>query len=149
MLRAVPSDPKVIYWTLALANMLAIVALAAVAVRRVRRKEIAGHRRLMLVAISLVGLFLASYVVKLFALGREQLELWDPRYVNVLRFHEACIAVMVLAGGRAAWLGERRGFADPARARSHRIAGRTAVVSALLGVASASYVLFGMYERSG
>lgn len=153
MLAAVLSDPKVAYWTLALANMLAIVVLAAVAVRRVRRREVAGHRRLMLVAASLVGLFLASYVVKLFLLGREQLELWDPRYVNTLRFHETCVAVMVLAGARALWLGARRGakqgFTDPARARSHRIAGRTALVSALLGLASASYVLFGMYERLG
>jgi uncharacterized membrane protein YozB (DUF420 family) len=100
------------------------------------------------VAASLVGLFLASYVVKLFALGREQLELWDPRYVNTLRFHETCVAVMVLAGARALWLGAKTGFDDPARARSHRIAGRTALVSALLGFASASYVLFGMFERA-
>ena len=143
-----PSDPKLWFWTFALANMLASVALAAAAVRRVRRREIAGHRRLMRIAASLVVLFLVSYVVKVAALGREQLELWDPRYVNVLRFHELCIAVMVLAGGRALWLGAKEGFRDPGRARSHRIAGRTALVSALLGVASASYVLFGMFERA-
>ena len=81
MLRAVLSDPKLVYWTLALANMLAIVALATVAVRRVRRREIAGHRRLMLAAASLVALFLVSYVAKVWLLGREQLELWEPRYV--------------------------------------------------------------------
>ena len=56
---------------------------------------------------------------------------------------------MVLAGSRAIWLGAKTGFSDPLRARSHRLAGRTAAVSALLGLASASYVLFGMYERAG
>jgi len=142
------SDPKLAYWTVALANMLAIVALAVVAVRRVRRREIAGHRRLMLGAASLVALFLVSYVAKVGLLGREQLELWDARYVWTLRFHEACVAAMVLAGSRALWLGAKTGFSDATRARSHRRAGRTALVSALLGVASAGYVLFGMYQRA-
>lgn len=148
MLRAVLSDPKLAYWTAALANMLAIVALAVVAVRRIRRREILGHRRLMLSAASLVALFLVSYLAKVALLGREQLELWDPRYVWTLRFHETCVAAMVIAGSRALWLGAKTGFRDAARARSHRRAGWTAVVSALLGLASAGYVLLGMYERS-
>jgi uncharacterized membrane protein YozB (DUF420 family) len=148
MLRVVLSDPKLAYWTVALANMLAIVALALAAVGRARRREIAGHRRLMLVAASLVGLFLVSYVAKVWLLGREQLALWAPRYVWTLRFHETCVAVMVLAGSRAIWLGARSGFTDAARARSHRRAGRAALISAALGVASAGYVLFGMFERS-
>jgi uncharacterized membrane protein YozB (DUF420 family) len=148
MLRAVFSDPKLAYWTVALANMLAIAALALLAVRHVRRREIAAHRRLMLGAASLVALFLVSYVAKVTVLGREQLELWDSRFVWTLRFHESCVAMMVLAGSRALWLGARTGFSDATRARSHRRAGRTALVSALLGVVSAGYVLLGMYERS-
>jgi uncharacterized membrane protein YozB (DUF420 family) len=148
MLRAVPLDPKLVYWTAALANMIAIVALAAFGVRRARRREIAGHRRLMLSAAALVALFLVSYVAKVWLLGREQLELWDVRYVWTLRFHETCVLAMVLAGLRAIWLGAKSGFIDPGRARSHRRAGRTALVSAGLGVVSASYVLLGMYERA-
>ena len=99
-------------------------------------------------AASLVALFLVSYVAKVWLLGREQLELWDARYVHTLRFHETCVAVMVLAGSRALWLGAKTGFTDPLRARSHRRAGRTAFVAAGLGLASAAYVLFGMYERA-
>jgi uncharacterized membrane protein YozB (DUF420 family) len=102
----------------------------------------------MLSAAALVALFVVSYVAKVWLLGREPLELWDARYVFVLRFHETCVLVMVLAGLRAIWLGSRSGFGDPVRARSHRRAGRTALVSAGLGVASASYVLLGMYERA-
>jgi len=148
MLHAVPLDPKLVYWTAALANMIAIVALAVVAVGRARRHEIAGHRRLMLGAAALVALFLVSYFAKVWLLGREQLELWDARYVHVLRLHETCVLAMVVAGLRAIWLGAKRGFTDAARARSHRRAGRTALIAAGLGVASAGYVLFGMYERT-
>jgi uncharacterized membrane protein YozB (DUF420 family) len=148
MLRAVSLDPKLIFWTAAFANMLAIVSVATVGVRRAQRREIAGHRRLMLIAAALVALFLLAYVAKVGMLGREQLEVWERRYVWTLRFHETCVAVMVLAGSRAVWLGAREGFRDAARARSHRRAGWTAVVSALLGVMSAGYVLIGMFERS-
>ena len=148
MLRAVSVDPKLVYWSAALANMIAIVALAAFGVGRARRREIAGHRRLMLSAAALVALFLVSYVAKVWLLGREALELWEAHYVFTLRFHETCVLAMVLAGTRAIWLGAKSGFADPKRARSHRRAGRTALVAAAFGVASAGYVLFGMYERA-
>jgi uncharacterized membrane protein YozB (DUF420 family) len=149
-------DPKVAYWTGALANMLAAVACAVLGVRRVRRGDVAGHARLMKTAGVLVALFLVSYVVKVFALGREQLELWEPRYVHVLRFHELCIAAMVLAGGTAFTIGIRRRLVDPiARAeaargtilRTHRRAGWTALISSAVGATAAAYVLYGMYAR--
>jgi hypothetical protein len=104
---------------------------------------------MMLSAAGLVLLFLVAYGLKVASLGREQLELWAPHYVWALRFHELCILGMVIGGGRALWLGERTGFRDAARARAHRRAGRTAAVSAVLGVLSAGYVLVGMYQRSG
>jgi uncharacterized membrane protein YozB (DUF420 family) len=149
-------DPKVVYWTAALANMLAAIACACLGVRRVRGGDVAGHARLMKSAGALVGLFLVSYAVKVLALGREQLELWEPRYVHVLRFHELCIALMVLAGGTAFAIATRRRLIDPvARAaaargtilRTHRRAGWTAIASSLLGAAGAAYVLYGMYAR--
>jgi uncharacterized membrane protein YozB (DUF420 family) len=150
-------DPKVAYWTAALANMLAAVTLAVLGVRRIRRAEIAGHQRLMKTAALLVVLFVLSYGLKLVLLGREALELWEPRFVNVLRFHELCVATMVLAGGRALYLATTRRLADPptasnveARARgarSHRRAGWTALVSSALGAVTAGYVLYGMYAR--
>ena len=150
-------DPKVAYWTAALANMLAAVGLAAFGVRRIRRAEIAGHRRLMKTAALLVALFLLSYVAKVAVLGREQLELWEPRFVSVLRFHELCVAVMVLAGAVALYLATTFRFADAATpkdverragiALAHRLAGWTALVSSALGAVTAGYVLYGMYAR--
>jgi uncharacterized membrane protein YozB (DUF420 family) len=150
-------DPKVAYWTGALLNMGAAVALAAFGVRRIRAGAIAAHRRLMLGAGVLVAGFLVSYVAKVWLLGREALETWDPRFVHVLRFHELCVAFMVLGGGTALYLATTGRFAklqapsDPAkrtrRIRIHRAAGWTAVVSSALGVVSAGYVLYGMYAR--
>lgn len=146
-------DPKVAYWTGAWLNMLAIVGLAALGVRNARRGNYAQHRRCMLGAASLVGLFLASYVVKLIVLGREQLELWPRVDVYVLRFHELCVATLVLGGGYALGLALRRGMpvaAGDLRERTHlwhRRAGRAAVTGMALGLLSASWVLWGMYAR--
>lgn len=152
-----PMDPKVAYWTAALANMFAAVALALFGVRRIRGGEVTRHQRLMKTAGLLVGLFLLSYVAKVWLLGREALETWEPSFVHVLRLHELCVAFMVLGGGTALVLATTGRFAelpgpsDPARrtqrARIHRAAGWTAVVSSVLGVVTAGYVLYGMYAR--
>jgi uncharacterized membrane protein YozB (DUF420 family) len=150
-------DPKVTYWTGALANMVVAFAVAAFGASRIRRAEIATHQRSMKIAVMLVLLFVVSYGLKLWFLGRERLDLWEPRFVQMLRFHETCIAVMLVAGARALYLGTTRRLADsPAHdqlaararsARSHRRAGWTALVACGLGALTAGYVLYGMYAR--
>ena len=146
-------DPKVAYWTGAWLNMLAIVGLAALGVRNARRGDYAQHRRCMLGAVSLVSLFLVSYVVKLIVLGREQLELWPRSDVYVLRFHELCVATLVLGSGYALALALRRGMpvaAGDRRERTHlwhRRAGRAAVAGMALGLLAAAGVLWGIYAR--
>ena len=115
----------------------------------------------MLSACGLVAAFLVSYLLKVALLGREQLDLWEPRYVRVLHVHESFVALMLL-GGIAALvqvrrLGLPRGPQSPALEprrlagglRLHRWSGRVAIVSALLGLLTAAYVLWGMYERAG
>ncbi len=156
-------DPKLIYWTGAWLNMLAIVALAVFGVCRIRQHQVAPHHRRMLTAAWLVAGFLVSYGLKLRFLGREALDTWDPWYVNVLRVHELCVLSLVVAGATALYLAVRlrlrvardgfEGVYDtaqiPARRRLHRRAGWTALVAAILGILTASVVLFGMYERAG
>jgi uncharacterized membrane protein YozB (DUF420 family) len=155
-------DPKVIYWTGAWLNMAAIVGLALWGVRSVRRNDVVRHRRYMLIATLLVGGFLLSYGVKLATLGREALSSWDAFYVSTLRFHESCIAVMVVAGVLALHLARRLrlreardgsrgayGERTAARLRLHRVAGRTAIAGAVVGLLSAGVVLYGMYARAG
>jgi len=154
-------DAKLVFWTGALVNMAAIVALGFAGVRARRRGDVPRHRRRMLSAAALVGLFLAAYVVKLALLGREDMSVWSPRAVWVLRFHEMCVLAMLVAG----FLAARRGLAlagtrnvtgdpehppaPPERARGHRSAGRIAVGAAVFGLLSAAVVLFDMYRRAG
>lgn len=154
-------DPKALYWTAALANMVVLVAFALRGVRQVRAGRVDAHRRSMTIACSLVVAFLASYVAKLAFLGREQLSAWEPFYLHTLRFHETCVLVMVLGGlvalGRAAILRRTRRVthdpADPAPSPStlrwHHRAGWTAVAASILAVLSAAVVLVGMYGRVG
>lgn len=148
-------DPKVAYWTGAWLNMGVIVGLTALGVRFARRGDYARHRRYMLGAVALVGAFLVSYGLKIVILGREHLELWDRTYVHVLRFHETCIAVLLLAGGYGLTVALRRGMpitsdTGPDREathRRHRRAGWTAIAGAVVGALSATWVLWGMYAR--
>jgi uncharacterized membrane protein YozB (DUF420 family) len=154
-------DAKVVYWTLAFANMTLIAALALRGARSARRGEFARHARAMRAAALLVGLFLVSYVVKLAVLGREALETWSPGAVTVLRFHELCVLTMLVGGSVALTLGSRLRatravtgapgdpFASPRLRLTHRLAGRAALLGAFLGAASAAIVLGGMYARTG
>jgi len=154
-------DPKLMFWTGALANMGAVVALAALGVWARRRGDIVRHSRLMLSGGALVSLFLLSYLVKLVCLGREDMETWSSGAVWLLRVHETCVLVMLVAG----FLAARRGMAmartrnvtrdpsdppaAPERVRGHRLAGWTAASAAVAGFLAACLVLFGMYERAG
>ncbi|MFQ5513163.1 MAG: DUF420 domain-containing protein [Myxococcota bacterium] len=150
-------DPKLAYWVCAWLNMAVAVSSALRGVQLARRGEIVAHRRHMLFFATLVALFLLSYPVKLLLLGSEELELWGVFHVSVLRFHELCVLVMLLAGLRAgglAWrLGLLRGVSpktvNPKRLAAHRRAGRVAVAAAVIGLLSASFVLAGMIQRAG
>ncbi|MBW2281484.1 MAG: DUF420 domain-containing protein [Deltaproteobacteria bacterium] len=148
-------DPKVAYWTAALVNMLATLALAFSGVAWARRGDYVRHRRRMMAAITLVVLFLLSYAVKVVVLGHEQLDVWPRLDVWVLRAHESFVAALVLAGGVAVGLAlwKRMPVPQPrseAGSRTHlwhRRAGRTALVGGVLGVLTAAFVLYGMYAR--
>ncbi len=152
-------DPKVIYWTGALLNMGVLTGFVIAGLRQVKRGDVAGHRRSMLVAASLVVLFILSYVGKLAFLGREDLEVWSNAARNTLRFHELCVLAMVVGGGHAIFLGSKlmrtslvledpdAPAPDAKQHRRHKIAGGVAVTGALLGFASAAFVLVGMYGR--
>jgi uncharacterized membrane protein YozB (DUF420 family) len=137
-----------------------LCGFALFGVRFARRGEIARHQRAMKIASSLVVLFLVSYVVKLLILGRENMAIWATVDVWILRIHEVFVFQMIVAGS-VAWIQSRKLLhtklvthepADPAPdsrvVRIHRIAGRTAVIGAVLGWVMAVGVLVGMYLRA-
>ncbi len=144
------------FWSWALANMVFAVAAAFAAVARIRRRDVAAHRRRMLAAALLVGLFLVAYLGKVAWLGREDLSRWSPAARALLRFHEACVAAFLLSGALAFALAWRNRFRElgsvtpgalARAARLHRRAGWTALVASALGVLSATGVLWGMFLR--
>ena len=153
-------DAKLIYWTGALINFAVVCALAAVGVKRIRARDVRGHRRMMLASSALVFGFIASYVLKLMFLGPENLKVWDSLSLWSLRIHESWIAVMILGGAYAGYRAftfrrslPRTGLLEDrlsplASRRHHRIAGWIAVVSCFCAIATASLVLYGMYARA-
>lgn len=154
-------DPKLAFWTAALALMGGVVACAALGIARRRRGDMRGHRRAMLAAAVLVGLFLLSYVLKVALLGHEPTSTWSAGDRAVLRIHELCVALMLGSGAAGGWRAFRlrhtrnatldpRDPVAPARlARWHRRAGWTAAVAAGAGWLTALLVLVGMYRRAG
>lgn len=153
-------DPKLLYWSLALANMGAVVAFAAHGVRAIRRSDVAAHRRAMTVAGWLVVLFLGSYVVKRLVLGPEDLAVWSSGARINLWVHESFVTTMLLAGSGALVLGRRLArtrrvsgrandpAADERQLRRHRRFGWLAVAAAVLGLLTACGILAGMFSRA-
>ena len=148
-----------IFWCFALLNMGVLFAFVVAGVRQIRRGEAAAHKRSMMTAASLVGLFLVSYVAKAMFLGKEDVSVWSSFHETNLYVHEFFVMSMLLAGGFAIWRASKmagmrnvtRNRADPiapeALVRLHTRAGWTVVVSAALGLATAAIILAGMVAR--
>lgn len=152
-------DGKLAFWNWAFAILLAVAALGVSGVREIRAGRVQRHRRRMLAAGALVGLFLATYAVKLVAMGREDRSLWSAASLWTLYLHEVCVAVMLLGAAlalmRARRFGRLQDGAAPAPdarvedRRLHRRAGKVAVVASILALLTAAGVLAGMYVRAG
>jgi uncharacterized membrane protein YozB (DUF420 family) len=152
-------DAKLLFWTAALANLAVICGFAVFGVRYARRGEIARHRRAMKTASWLICGFLGSYVAKVIFLGREDHSVWSQLDVWVLRTHELFILMMFIAGSVAWRQGRRLSLTslvthnpedpepDTAVMRTHRLAGRTAVICSLFAFVLAIGVLAGMIAR--
>jgi uncharacterized membrane protein YozB (DUF420 family) len=153
-------DPKLLYWSFALANMVAVVAFASRGVRAIRRNDVTVHRRSMITAGWLVALFLGSYVVKRFALGPEDLSVWSSGARINLWVHESFVMTMLIAGGVALRLGRRLArtrrvsgrpedpVADAQQLRRHRRFGWLAVACSAFGLLTACGSLAGMFVRA-
>jgi Protein of unknown function (DUF420) len=153
-------NPGLFFWSAAFVNLAVICALALLGVRCAHRGEIARHRRAMKIASWLVVAFLMSYVLKVVLIGREDMASWSSLDLWILRGHELCVVLMLIAGS-AAWIQSRklagtrvvtRDARDPEPdakvLRGHKRAGWTAVLSALAGFVLAIGVLAGMYSRA-
>jgi uncharacterized membrane protein YozB (DUF420 family) len=141
------TSSSLVYWSLAGLIFCCMAASGLRGWQLARRGQLAEHGRQMRLAIRLVGVFLATYVVKVLVLGREDLDTWPRAAVITLRVHESFVLLMLVAGA-AAWRISRR--LEPGEAGNlawlHRLCGRTALVAALAALLTASMVLFAMYR---
>jgi len=153
-------DPKLIFWTCALADLGALCGIAILGVRYARRGEIARHKRAMKISSLLVVGFVLSYGLKVQFLGREDMSIWSTLDVWVLRIHELFVLQMVVAG-IVAWIQARKlvktrlvthdpsdPVPDAKTVRVHRLAGRTAVIGSVFAFLFAIGILAGMYGRA-
>jgi uncharacterized membrane protein YozB (DUF420 family) len=154
-------NPSLAFWTAALIDLLAIVALVAIGIRNIRRGNLSQHRRCMKGAAALVACFFGIYPIKVLCFGREQLSEWSGQAVAILRIHEFCVFAMVVGGLTALILTRKMhsnrnqlthlpdaSLASSHTLRRHRMAGWTAAIGAGLAFLTAAIVLLGMYERS-
>lgn len=144
-------DLPVAFWTWALLNMYALLALGVAGVKARRQGRLAQHRRYMYWAGALVLLFLVAYPVKVMYLGGENLDTWSRSRVIILRIHETFVAVMLLAGvsarlmARSAWLAGGEGSRGEGSRHWHRRLGWFALWSGIGGGVTATMILAGMY----
>jgi uncharacterized membrane protein YozB (DUF420 family) len=153
-------DAKLWFWSWALLNMALVVAFGARGLRAIRANRVAEHRRSMLTACALVGVFLLAYLAKRALIGGEDRAAWSPAARLTLYVHESFIAGMLIAGGSALALGRRLArtrrvtgaasdpLAPEAALRRHRLAGRIALGCVALGFATACGILGGMLARA-
>ncbi|HEX9814451.1 MAG TPA: DUF420 domain-containing protein [Myxococcota bacterium] len=154
-------NPNLAFWTGALVNLIAIVALVAIGIRNIRRGRLARHRRCMKTAAALAGCFLGIYPLKVLWFGRERLFEWSEQAVLILRIHEAFVFAMIVGGLIALILSRKmhrnrnllNHLSDAPLASSralsiHRKAGWTAAIGAGFAFLTAVFVLVGMYERA-
>jgi uncharacterized membrane protein YozB (DUF420 family) len=153
-------DAKILFWTGALVNFGVVCCAALIGVKRIRAKDVRGHRRMMLTASALVLAFFPAYALKMMYLGPEDLKVWDSLSRWSLYIHETWIMVMILGGAYAGYraYGFRHSLPSSgplldrlspiAGRRHHRVAGWIAVVGSIFAFATASLVLYGMYVRA-
>lgn len=144
-------DGKLIFWTFAFALMSAMVATGLNGWRQIRRGETRRHRRSMQLAIALFFSFVVAYLLKLRFLGREVFDQWSAIDIHILRVHETFVLILFLAGFTARWQARRLETSTANRrsvAQRHRVAGRIALISAILALLTAGVVLVGMFRRS-
>ena len=145
---------NLMYWLFAYVLTLVAFLIGLNGVSHIRRGDWQAHRKRMVASCNLILFFVASYVVKVLVLGREDKSDWSTFYLVVLYIHESFIACMlifgVLARIRAAKLQLKTPDGSDAIVRKkHGNAGKMCLLFCALGILTATVVVFGMFERAG
>lgn len=144
------------FWVFAYALTLVAILLAFSGVRAAKKGDLETHARLMRFACNLILFFVVSYVVKMFALGREDKSQWTDFYLVVLYIHETLIGGMLVSGTisrvlaykfRHSLTGATVSPLDLKRRKTHTKAGKMCILFAILALVTAGVVLYGMFVR--
>ena len=145
------------FWVYAYGLMTVAMILAFRAVTKIRKGDMRGHMRLMILANRLILFFVLSYLFKMIFLGREQKSDWSQFRLIVLYIHESLIGLMLISACYTRFLAHRfreRMFetpvseADSALRRRHKRAGKWTLLFAVCALFTASMVLYGMFTHS-
>lgn len=147
---------SLIFWTYAYFLMLAMLILAFVGIRRIRHGDYQGHLIAMVRACNLVFVFVASYVLKVMILGRENKEAWSLTQYVILYVHESFILMMLICGTRARILANRfkgsLSAGNPTETeKGHRLEharwGKLTIGAALAAFFTASFVVYYLMKQ--
>lgn len=147
--------PNLLFWGYAYALTLVALAIALQAVGLARKGHLAAHGKRMDIAILLILIFVASYVLKVIFLGREEKQNWETFHFVVLYIHESFIALMLIGGTVARVLASKfkqsvYGNQTPTaldlkRRGTHRFFGKLCLVSTGMALVTASFILYTLY----
>lgn len=99
-------------WAVVLVGMTLAYGLSFLGVSAAKRHDVTAHRKWMMVACGLVGLWLVAYVTKQLLFGREQFggtvqQYWFT-YLPILILHTSLAAVTIGLGATNLFMGLRK-----------------------------------------
>jgi len=151
-------SPNLIFWFYVYALTVTALIIAFTGVARIRKGDAIGHSKRMNLAIYLILFFVASYVVKLLVLGREDKSNWESWHFLVLYVHEFFIACMLISGSYTRYLAAKFKHTieaaaplndlDAKRRRRHRLTGKICLGATSMAIVTASMILYIIGTRS-
>lgn len=146
-------NANLLYWLFAYVLTLSAFLIGLKGVGYIRRGDWQGHQKRMVAACNLILFFVASYVVKVLVLGREDKSDWGTYYLVVLYIHESFILLMLITGVAARLKARKMGLKQPGGldksiGKSHGRMGKLCLLFCGCGILTATIVVFGMLQRA-
>lgn len=139
---------QIAFWGLALGIMVGAIGHAMRGWRRAKAGDLEAHRREMVRACLWIVAFLVIYLGKVAWLGHEDLADWSRSRHWVLSVHRSIVFAMLGLGGVARWMGPRALRQGGRWKKVHRWLGRGALVTGILGLATAAVVFAQMVQAA-
>ena len=151
-------NPNLYFWFYVYGLTITALIIAFTGIARIRKGDEVGHSKRMNLAIYLILFFVASYLVKIIVLGREDKSGWEAWNFAVLYIHEFFIACMLISGTYTRYLAGKFKHTlmapdaltglDVQRRRKHRLAGKICLSATSMAIVTATLILYIIGTRS-